>query len=56
MLTNKQKRNSLVPENLGSATMVNLHVNDSTATVDDIKTSSSRSEVDDNNGTKQHKK
>ncbi|WP_176719920.1 hypothetical protein [Desulfuribacillus alkaliarsenatis] len=31
MLNNKQKKNSLVPEGLGSADLVNLHVNDSTA-------------------------
>lgn len=30
-LTNKQKKNGLVPEGLGSADLVNLHVNNSTA-------------------------
>jgi len=31
MLDNKQKKNGLIPEGLGSADLVNLHVNDSTA-------------------------
>ncbi|WP_176720379.1 hypothetical protein [Desulfuribacillus stibiiarsenatis] len=30
MPTNKQKKNGLVPEGLGSADLVNLHVNNST--------------------------
>jgi len=31
MLDNNQKKNGLIPEGLGSADLVNLHVNDSTA-------------------------
>jgi hypothetical protein len=33
MLDNNQKKNGLIPEGLGSADLVNLHVNDSTTNV-----------------------